>query len=233
MGGIVDEASGTGATSLIAFITGSRDDQVDYVKSMMGVGIFFIVIVALWFLTLWLLKCGGKDRMGCAAGYGFHDTDSDKEEDLAERRKWKQQNGNFNSNNKDTLFKGDGGAVSVGAAYTGGASVALDAGNDDDDDNSHRSNSFFGFMGGTVGRNSSGHTQDTAVSRRQELTTLAMKNTIDKNGDFQYDSDGSPTEEIDAISHYVEPDAPFSPPKSRSSRTTVSALYSIPNVMPL
>lgn len=220
---------------MLAFVNGDRQDQVDYVQSMTGLGIFFISIVVLWMLTLWLAKCGGRDRMGCAAGYGFHDKDSDLEEDVAERRQRKQQRsggnnnaGNNRKNKSDTLFKGDGEEVSIGAAYTGGESVALDAGGDDDDDRGGRGgHSFLSFLGGGGGRNSSGHTQDTAISRRREQSaTVAMKNTIDKNGDFQYDSDGSPLEEMDAISHYVEPDAPFQPPKS--SRSAATSLRSLP-----
>jgi len=95
--------------SILAFISGDRDEQVEYIEGLIGVGIFLSVMLALWFLALLLLKWQGRDRMGCAAGYAFHDSESD-DKSVVEARK----------------EQGDGEDVSVGAAVDSDDSVAMD-----------------------------------------------------------------------------------------------------------
>jgi hypothetical protein len=69
---IIDKTTGAGNSSLLAFVNGNREEQVEYVQDMLGIGIFFICIVCIWCFTLLLLKCSGKERMGCASGHAFH-----------------------------------------------------------------------------------------------------------------------------------------------------------------
>lgn len=70
----VDESS----NSILAFVSGDREEQIEYVEGLVGIGTFLTVMILIWFLVLILLKFQGRERMGCAAGYAFHDTDSDK-----------------------------------------------------------------------------------------------------------------------------------------------------------
>jgi len=65
--------------SILAFMSGQRASQVQYIQGMLGIGIFIVCFVCIWFLTLVVLKCSrdSRDRMGCAAGYAFHDRDTD------------------------------------------------------------------------------------------------------------------------------------------------------------
>jgi hypothetical protein len=104
--------------SILAFISGDREEQVEYVEGLVGIGIFLSIMLAIWFLALILLKWQGRDRMGCAAGYAFHDSESD-DESVVEARK---ERGGASG----TLFQGDGEDVSVGAAVDPDDSVAMD-----------------------------------------------------------------------------------------------------------
>mmetsp|Transcript_14641 Transcript_14641/g.30462 ORF Transcript_14641/g.30462 Transcript_14641/m.30462 type:complete len:736 (+) Transcript_14641:161-2368(+) len=104
--------------SILAFVSGNRAEQVEYIEGLVGIGIFLSCLVSIWFLTLLLLKCQGRDRMGCAAGFPFHDSDSDDKLQREERRKRGGASG--------TLFRGDGQDVSEGAAVGDDDSVAMD-----------------------------------------------------------------------------------------------------------
>jgi hypothetical protein len=95
--------------SILAFISGDRDEQVEYIEGLIGVGVFLSIMLALWFLALLLLKCQGRDRMGCAAGYAFHDSESDNKS-VVEARKEQE----------------DREDESVGAAVDPDDSVAMD-----------------------------------------------------------------------------------------------------------
>mmetsp|Transcript_102077 Transcript_102077/g.207607 ORF Transcript_102077/g.207607 Transcript_102077/m.207607 type:complete len:729 (+) Transcript_102077:339-2525(+) len=63
--------------SILAFASGDRNEQVEYVEGMVGVGIFCACLVSVWLAALLLLKCTGRDRVGCAAGFAFHDAESE------------------------------------------------------------------------------------------------------------------------------------------------------------
>lgn len=65
--------------SILAFVTGDRSEQVEYIEGLVGIGVFLCCLVSIWLITLLLLKCQGRERVGCAAGFGFHDSESDKE----------------------------------------------------------------------------------------------------------------------------------------------------------
>ena len=77
MGG--GQSSSAKTNSILAFMSGQRASQVQYIQGMLGIGIFIVCFVCIWFLTLVVLKCSrdSRDRMGCAAGYAFHDQDTD------------------------------------------------------------------------------------------------------------------------------------------------------------
>jgi len=100
--------------SILAFVSGDRPEQVEYIEGLVGIGVFLAIMVSLWFLTLLLLKCQGRERMGCSAGYAFHDSESDDRALVEELRK------------REARFKGDGQDVSVGAAVDPDDSVAMD-----------------------------------------------------------------------------------------------------------
>jgi len=104
--------------SILAFVSGDRIEQVEYIEGLVGIGVFLAVLVSLWFLTLLLLKYQGRERMGCSAGYAFHDSESDDRAVIEERKKRGGASG--------TLFQGDGQDVSVGAAVDPDDSVAMD-----------------------------------------------------------------------------------------------------------
>ena len=93
--------------SILAFVTGDREEQVEYIEGMIGIGVFLTCLIAIWFLTLLLIKCQGRERMGCAAGYAFHDSESDDRAAVEERKQ-------------------DGEDASVGAAVDPDDSVARD-----------------------------------------------------------------------------------------------------------
>jgi len=63
--------------SILAFVSGDREEQIEYAEGFIGIGAFLTVMIVIWLLTLLLLKCQGRERMGCATGYAFHDTESD------------------------------------------------------------------------------------------------------------------------------------------------------------
>jgi len=92
--------------SILAFVSGDRNEQYEYIEGLIGIGIFLSSLVSIWFLALLLLKCQGRDRMGCSAGHAFHDSESDE--------------------NNGTLSRGDDEDVSVGAAVDPDDSVAMD-----------------------------------------------------------------------------------------------------------
>jgi len=100
--------------SILAFVSGDRNEQVEYIEGLVGIGVFLAILVSLWFLTLLLLKYQGRERMGCSAGYAFHDSESDDRALVEERRK------------RAGSFKQDGQDVSVGAAVDPDDSVAMD-----------------------------------------------------------------------------------------------------------
>jgi len=104
--------------SILAFISGDRDDQVEYFGGLVGIVSFLSCLISIWFLTLLLLKCQGRDRMGCSAGWGFHDSESDDRSVVKARRRRGGASG--------TLFQGDGDDVSVGAAVDPDDSIAMD-----------------------------------------------------------------------------------------------------------
>jgi len=104
--------------SILAFVSGDRIEQVEYIEGLVGIGAFLLILVSLWFLTLMLLKCQGRERMGCSAGYAFHDSESDERGMLEERKKSAVASG--------TLFQEDGQDNSVGAAVDPDDSVAMD-----------------------------------------------------------------------------------------------------------
>jgi len=105
--------------SILAFVSGDRSEQVEYIEGLVGIGIFLSCLVSIWFIALLLLKCQGRDRMGCATGYAFHDADSDTAS-LAEERR------NRSAAASGTLFRGDGEDISIGAAVGDDDSVAMD-----------------------------------------------------------------------------------------------------------
>lgn len=102
--------------SILAFVSGDRNEQIEYIEGLIGIGVFLSILVSLWFLTLLLLKCQGKERMGCSAGYSFHDTESDERAAIQKKR----------SGVSGTMFQGDGQDNSVGAAVDPDDSVAMD-----------------------------------------------------------------------------------------------------------
>lgn len=104
--------------SIMAFVSGDRTEQLDYIEGLIGIGSFLLILVTIWFLTLLLLKCQGRDKMGCSAGYAFHDSESDSRSVVNARKKRRGVSG--------TLFQGDGQDVSVGAAVDPDDSVARD-----------------------------------------------------------------------------------------------------------
>mmetsp|Transcript_67 Transcript_67/g.140 ORF Transcript_67/g.140 Transcript_67/m.140 type:complete len:731 (-) Transcript_67:129-2321(-) len=104
--------------SILAFVSGNRGEQVEYIAGLFGIGILLSCLVSIWFITLLLLKCQGRERMGCAAGYAFHDSESDDQSIVEERRKRGGASG--------TLFRGDDQDVSVGAAVGDDDSIAMD-----------------------------------------------------------------------------------------------------------
>lgn len=104
--------------SILAFVSGDRSEQVEYIEGLVGIGIFLSCLVSIWFITLLFFKCQGRDRVGCAAGYAFHDADSDKESLAEERRNRSAASG--------MLFRGDSQDVSIGAAVGDDDSVAMD-----------------------------------------------------------------------------------------------------------
>jgi len=104
--------------SILAFVSGDRAEQLEYIEGLVGIGVFLSILVSLWFFTLLLLKCQGRERMGCSAGYAFHDSESDTKLVIEERKKRGGASG--------TLFRGDGDDVSVGAAVDPDDSVAMD-----------------------------------------------------------------------------------------------------------
>ncbi len=104
--------------SILAFVSGDRIEQVEYIEGLVGIGAFLLILISLWFLTLMLLKCQGRDRMGCSAGYAFHDSKSDERAMLEERKK--------SGVASRTLFQEDGQDNSVGAAVDPDDSVAMD-----------------------------------------------------------------------------------------------------------
>ena len=57
--------------SILAFVSGDRVEQFEYIKGLAGIGIFLVAILFIWFLTLLVLKCFGRELMGCGAGYPF------------------------------------------------------------------------------------------------------------------------------------------------------------------
>lgn len=104
--------------SILAFVSGDRMEQFEYIEGLVGIGAFLSILVSLWFITLLLLKCQGRERMGCAAGWGFHDSESDAKSVVEARKNRGGASG--------TLFQGDGQDVSVGAAVDPDDSVAKD-----------------------------------------------------------------------------------------------------------
>mmetsp|Transcript_33971 Transcript_33971/g.36672 ORF Transcript_33971/g.36672 Transcript_33971/m.36672 type:complete len:812 (+) Transcript_33971:118-2553(+) len=69
--------SGDQPNSILAFVSGNRAEQVEYIKGLVGIGIFLCCMVSIWFIAILIVKCQGRDRMGCAAGYAFHDETDD------------------------------------------------------------------------------------------------------------------------------------------------------------
>lgn len=104
--------------SVLAFVSGDREQQVEYIEGLIGIGVFLSCLISIWFLALLLIKCQGRERMGCAAGYPFHDSESDDRAVVEERKRRGGASG--------TLFQGDGEDVSVGAAVDPDDSVARD-----------------------------------------------------------------------------------------------------------
>jgi len=104
--------------SILAFISGDRDHQVEYIEGLIGIGTFLSCLISIWFLALLLLRCQGRERMGCAAGHAFHDSESDDRAVVEQRKRRGGASG--------TLFQGDGEDVSVGAAVDPDDSVARD-----------------------------------------------------------------------------------------------------------
>ncbi len=102
--------------SILAFVSGDRNEQVEYIEGLIGIGVFLFILVSLWFLTLLLLKCQGRERMGCSAGYAFHDTEIDDKTSIQKNR----------SGVSGKSFRGDGLDNSVGAAVDPDDSVAMD-----------------------------------------------------------------------------------------------------------
>ncbi|VEU37571.1 unnamed protein product [Pseudo-nitzschia multistriata] len=114
-----DRGSGDAApNSILAFVAGDRAEQVEYIEGFVGIGIFLSCMVSIWFLVLLLLKFQGRDRVGCAAGFAFHDADSDTQSAKEERKTRGGASG--------TLFRGDGQDASVGAAVGADDSIAMD-----------------------------------------------------------------------------------------------------------
>lgn len=104
--------------SVLAFVSGDRDHQVEYIEGLIGIGTFLSCLISIWFLALLLIKCQGRERMGCAAGHAFHDSESDDRAVVEERKRRGGASG--------TLFRGDDEDVSVGAAVDPDDSVARD-----------------------------------------------------------------------------------------------------------
>ena len=84
--------------SILAFVSGDRVEQFEYIEGLAGIGIFLVATLFIWFLTLLVLKCFGRELMGCGAGYPFHDSESHKRA-LAHQRR--QRNGR---DSQDTVF---------------------------------------------------------------------------------------------------------------------------------
>jgi len=100
--------------SILAFISDDRSEQIEYIEGLVGIISFLSVLISLWFLTLLLIKCQGRDRMGCAAGYAFHDSESGSSEKEVEAKHTQKRSGPFHAD------------MSVGAAVDPDDSVAKD-----------------------------------------------------------------------------------------------------------
>ncbi len=74
--------------SILAFVTGDRYEQFDYIEGLAGIAIFVVIMLFIWFLTLLVLKCFGRELMGCGAGYAFQDSESHKRALAHERRQY-------------------------------------------------------------------------------------------------------------------------------------------------
>ncbi|KAG7348815.1 hypothetical protein IV203_011412 [Nitzschia inconspicua] len=205
--GILERTTGSSDTSLLSFINGTREEQVQYVRNLFGIGIFFICIVCVWFLTILVLKFSGEDRMGCAAGYPFHSNTSattnsrtdnddydddddnsdsvvrDEDDDYYHRRHRKSNNNNNNNNNKEKQ--------------------------------QHQSSFFGNFFGGGGGggrnNNNSNRNSDTKKSSHTSSSSTPKK----AMPDVDYNSHGSPM--FDNDESYMEPEPPFRIPGTRNS----------------
>ncbi|KAG7375000.1 hypothetical protein IV203_014095 [Nitzschia inconspicua] len=202
--GILEKTTGSSDTSLLSFINGTREEQVQYVRNLLGIGIFFICIVCVWFLILLVLKFSGQDRMGCAAGYPFHSNTS------AATNSRTDYNDDYDDDNSDSVIR------------------------DEDDDYNHRhhhrksssnsntdkkqQSSFFGsfFGGGGGGRNSnnnsSGSNRNGDTKKLSHTSSSTPKKAMP---DVDYNSHGSPM--FDNDESYMEPEPPFQIPGTRNS----------------
>jgi hypothetical protein len=200
-------------------VNGTREQQVTYVQSLTGLAIFFACFVSLWFVTLLLIKCYGRDKMGCAAGYGFHDDESDDPSIVRERLEKKKQKMMRDDYDNNTLFKGDGEDVSIGAAYSPGdaRSVVMDSGIPKDETPKPWHQRWFGAT------SQSSSTLPTSEQPKEY--------PIQTSSNIEYDDNGSAMFDEDNINVYLEPDAPFRPPgPDGKSVATIQSLYSIPKV---
>jgi len=217
-----DPNSITNNNNLLVFVQGTRTQQVTVAKHMVGLGVFFVVLSGLWFLTLGLLKCQGRARMGCAAGYGFHDDESDDPVLQQERRdKRKERRG------ENALFQG-GDDVSVGARG-GGDSVQEEEQQEqycnhknnknsknskNKKNNSTRWNQWFGGSKQQP-QPQQRRTPSSSSTERQPTNTAASNIVFDEEG-------------FEGFDLHLEPDCPFRPGDSTVAHK--ESLYSIPKI---
>jgi hypothetical protein len=198
VGSWLDRIAGTGNTSLLAFVNGDQQAQVEYVHSMLGIAIFFVCLITIWCLTLLVIKFTGREKMGCAAGYAFHDAEGDEPSIIAARK---------SRGPSSNLFKGDTEDVSVGAAYGGGKSIAEDAG-------SSQQEGKKGWLGNVFAASSSHTRKSSSRSSRKE----PMPNV-------HYDSDGDPMFDDDFMEPEPPFSPPKGPNKNMSPPTSPNQCY--------
>jgi len=104
-------------------------DGVDYLMDFMAIGVFIICFVLVWFITLLVFKCLGRYRVGCAAGFAFHDENTILKEARAEAGK-----GSKGDNDElDDMSSSGSDYSSSGSDYSSSSSDSSATNSDDDE----------------------------------------------------------------------------------------------------
>jgi hypothetical protein len=237
---LIDQTTGTGRTSFLAFVDGNDETQTNYIRDLLGRGIFFLCLVVLWLFTLLILKCSNPQKFGCATGRAFSDCgrgSSGGDEDSNNIRRNYKTPRRSDDDEEDisvgaTPYHGGGGAVSVLTDDFG--TVSDDNYHNNNTNNKTHQSSFLGTMfggGAAAAANNKMNTTTTSTTQRTSSKTNGSKN---KNTSIirapmpnvDYDSDGCPVfddDDVDDIANFMEPEPPFQHPNMTQPNNSPSS----------